>query len=101
MSCSDYALVFKALADETRLKIIKMLTEGELCACKILEGLLISQPTLSYHMKILILSGLVKGRKEGSWMRYSLDKSTIALLTKYCSCLNNKAMKKNSIKGGE
>ena len=47
------ALVFKALAEPNRLKIIKMLSQGEHCACEILESLQITQPTLSHHMKIL------------------------------------------------
>ena len=64
--------VLKALADETRLSILHMLQDGELCACKIQEHFDISQPTLSYHMKILSQSGLVKSRKDGLWMRYSL-----------------------------
>lgn len=64
--------VLKALADETRLSILHMLQDGELCACKIQERFDISQPTLSYHMKILSQSGLVKSRKDGLWMRYSL-----------------------------
>lgn len=67
----DYASVFKALADDTRLKIVEMLSCGEMCACNILESFQITQPTLSYHMKILTDSGLVKGRKEGPWIRYS------------------------------
>ncbi len=68
---TDYVPVFKALGDATRLKIIEMLSCGELCACDILEYFKITQPTLSYHMKILTECGLVKSRKEGSWMRYS------------------------------
>jgi len=64
--------VLKALADETRLSILHMLQDGELCACKIQERFDISQPTLSYHMKILTQSGLVKSRKDGLWMQYSL-----------------------------
>lgn len=65
--------VLKALADETRLEILHMLHEEELCACKIQEHFAISQPTLSYHMKILVQSGLVKGRKDGLWMHYSMN----------------------------
>lgn len=72
-SYSDYIPVFKALADETRLKIIHMLASGEMCACKILEEFEITQPTLSYHMKILTESGLVNGVRDGAWMRYSLN----------------------------
>lgn len=69
----DYVPVFKALSDETRLKIIDMLSCGEMCACDILEKLSISQSTLSYHMKILTGSGLVKGLRNGAWMRYTLN----------------------------
>jgi ArsR family transcriptional regulator, arsenate/arsenite/antimonite-responsive transcriptional repressor len=66
---------FKALSDETRLQIVEMLAGGELCACKIQEKFDITQPTLSYHMKILTDCGLVTGRREGAWMRYTLNKS--------------------------
>lgn len=69
--------IFKALADESRLKIIEMLSCGEMCACDILEFFQITQPTLSYHMKILTDSGLVKCRKEGSWIIYSNNEEVI------------------------
>ncbi len=81
------ALLFKALADDTRLKIIAMLDGGELCACKILESFSITQPTLSYHMKILTDCGLVHGRKDGPWMRYTLDKQLLADLQGYLANL--------------
>ena len=50
MKHADYALLFKALSDETRLKIVEMLSCGEMCACDILESFAISPPPLSYHM---------------------------------------------------
>ena len=68
-----YAKVFKALSDPKRLQIIDMLSNGELCACKILEAFSISQPTLSHHMKILCDAGIVQGRRDGKWVHYSLD----------------------------
>lgn len=68
---ADYALIFKALSDETRLKIVEMLSCGEMCACDILESFQITQPTLSYHMKILTDCGLISSKKEGSWMKYT------------------------------
>jgi ArsR family transcriptional regulator len=71
---AEYAPVFKALSDETRLKIMDMLSCGEMCACHILEELSISQSTLSYHMKILSDCGLVNARRDGAWMRYTLNK---------------------------
>ena len=67
------ALVFKAFCDENRIRIIKMLRSGEKCACKLLEELNVTQPTLSHHMKILCDSGIVVGRKEGKWMHYSIS----------------------------
>lgn len=66
------ALIFKALGDENRIRILRLLRGGEKCACKLLEELNISQPTLSHHMKILCDSGIVTGRKEGKWMHYSI-----------------------------
>lgn len=73
----QYALLMKALADETRVKIFDMLSEGELgeiCACNILKEFDITQPTLSYHMKILSESGLINSRRDGVWMKYSINK---------------------------
>ena len=73
MSYKDDVKLIKALADENRLEIIRMLRDGEKCGCIILEKLNITQPTLSHHMKILCDSGLVDSRKEGKWMHYSLS----------------------------
>ena len=66
----EYVRLFKALADETRLKIIVLLSNGEMCACELLENFNITQPTLSYHMKILCDCGIVKVRRDGAWMYY-------------------------------
>jgi len=68
----EMACIFKALSDENRIRILKMLHSGEKCACKLLEELNISQPTLSHHMKILCDVGLVTGRRDGKWTHYSI-----------------------------
>lgn len=65
--------MLKALTDETRLKIIDMLSCGQMCACEILKRFNITQPTLSYHMKILTNSGMVIGKRDGAWIHYSLN----------------------------
>jgi len=78
-----YALVFKALADETRLQIVEMLSCGELCACDILNSFQITQPTLSYHMKILTDSGLIISRKEGSWVIYNINEELIQSVNEF------------------
>lgn len=73
----DNCKVIKALSDVNRMKIIKTLTNGELCACKILKDFDITQPTLSHHMKVLSECGLVVSRKEGKWMHYMLNAQKI------------------------
>ena len=69
------ALIFKAFCDENRLRILDCLRGGEQCSCDLLEGLEISQPTLSYHMGLLCASGVVEIRKEGKWSYYALSQS--------------------------
>lgn len=81
------ALIFKAFCDENRIRILKMLTSGEKCACKILEELNVTQPTLSHHMKTLLDSGIVNGRKEGKWMHYSISEEGLEKAQKYLDYL--------------
>ena len=78
MNTSNAASICKALGDPNRLKIVEMLTEGEMCACKLLEALAITQPTLSHHMKKLSESNLVNAREEGKWTYYSLNCQTFS-----------------------
>jgi len=88
MSNTDYALIFKALGDENRLQIVRMLSGGEKCACKLLEQFVITQPTLSHHMKILCDCGLVDVRREGKWSHYSLNDD---MLVEFKAFINNLA----------
>jgi ArsR family transcriptional regulator len=64
--------VFKALADETRLKILSLLQLREMCVCEIMIALDLTQPTASHHLGLLESAGLVKDRREGKWVFYSL-----------------------------
>ena len=82
-SFMDQAMLFKALADSNRLMIVTMLSGGELCACRILQELKITQPTLSHHMRILCETGLVESRKVGKWTYYSLNQETIEQLSAF------------------
>ncbi len=77
---AKHVVLLKALADDTRLRIFHMLNEGELCACDILDEFTITQPTLSYHMKIMSESGLVHSRRDGVWMKYSINEENLLLL---------------------
>lgn len=83
----DVARICKALGDPNRLKIVKMLSDGEKCGCKLLEAFEITQPTLSHHMKILSECGLVVARKEGKWSHYSLSSETLSMFKTFVSSL--------------
>lgn len=83
------SVMFKALCDENRIKILQFLLGGEKCACKLLEKMNITQPTLSHHMKILVDSGIVSGRKDGKWMHYSISEAGIDNAVKYLIYLKN------------
>jgi ArsR family transcriptional regulator len=63
---------FKALADQTRLRIIGLLTAGEICVCDIHGSLGLPQPTVSRHLAYLRKSGLVETRRDGLWVHYRL-----------------------------
>ncbi|CAH2212226.1 ArsR/SmtB family transcription factor [Tepidibacter aestuarii] len=81
--------IFKALSDKNRLLILDMLSCGELCACDIIEGLNLTQPTISHHMKILQKANLVNVKKEGKWMRYSLNLEVIKKSIDYINILSS------------
>lgn len=66
------AKVFKALSDETRLRILKMLELRPLCVCEIQYVLKGSQPNVSHHLKTLFDAGLVESKKDGLWVDYRL-----------------------------
>ncbi|NCO67838.1 MAG: ArsR family transcriptional regulator [Nitrospirae bacterium CG_4_10_14_0_8_um_filter_41_23] len=65
--------IFKALSEETRLRIIKLLEHGELCVCDIVAALDTIQPKVSFHLAVLKEAGLIKDRKQGKWVHYSID----------------------------
>ncbi|MFZ5907342.1 MAG: ArsR/SmtB family transcription factor [Nitrospirota bacterium] len=73
----DLVQIYKALSDETRLRIIKLLEHGELCVCDIVASLDIIQPKVSFHLGVLKEAGLVKDRRVGKWIHYRLDDSEI------------------------
>jgi ArsR family transcriptional regulator len=83
-SYDNYIEIFKALSDVNRLYIIDLLfssrERGGMCASAIKKDMKISQPTLSYHMKLLCGCGLVSKRKDGKWVYYSLCREKLQKL---------------------
>ncbi len=73
----DLVTIFKALSDETRLRILKLLEHGELCVCDMVAAFDMIQPKVSFHLATLKAAGLVKDRREGKWMHYKIDDSDL------------------------
>jgi ArsR family transcriptional regulator len=73
----DLVKIFKALSDETRLRIIKLLEKGELCVCDIVAALDMVQPKVSFHLSTLKEAGFIKDRKQGKWIHYSLNEKDL------------------------
>jgi ArsR family transcriptional regulator, arsenate/arsenite/antimonite-responsive transcriptional repressor len=71
----DLMNIFKALSEETRLRILKLLEHGELCVCDIVAALDLVQPKVSFHLNVLKEAGFLKDRKQGRWIHYKLDES--------------------------
>ncbi len=71
------AKVFRALSDPKRVKIVDMLSCGEMCACVLLKCFEITQPTLAHDMKVLREAGIVKSRREGKKTFYALNRELL------------------------
>ena len=80
MDYQELADLLKVVAEPNRLKILEMLSCGEMCACDILDHFDFTQPTLSHHMKVLENNGLVNVTKKGKWHHYSLNPEKAALI---------------------
>ena len=82
------ARLFRAFADRTRLRILHLLRDGELCVCDLMELLRIPQAKTSRHLGYLRRAGLVTSREEGAWSYYSLAPARDAVHEKLLDCLD-------------
>lgn len=69
--------VFKGLADQTRLRILKLLSGGELCVCEIAAALGVDQPRLSFHLSVLKKAGFITDRRQQRWILYRLNEEDL------------------------
>ena len=72
--------LLRVLADENRLRILKVLTQQETCVCDIMAQLELPQPLASHHLGVLKRAGLVRDRQDAQWVYYSLDPERLAAL---------------------
>jgi ArsR family transcriptional regulator len=70
---SDIVTTFKALADDTRVRVLKLLGGGEFCVCEIAFALGLEQPRLSFHLRILKEAGIILDRRQERWVLYRLN----------------------------
>ena len=77
MHREELTTIFKALSDGTRLRILKLLEQGELCVCDIVAALDMVQPKVSFHLSALKEADLIKDRKQGKWIHYSLSEKDL------------------------
>jgi arsenate reductase/ArsR family transcriptional regulator len=73
MTLRAYEDVMKAVADPTRVRILKILEGGELCVCQVIAVIALGQSTISKHLFLLRAAGLIKDRRDKKWVHYSLD----------------------------
>ena len=78
----DNTLVLKALADETRIKILTLLLKNTLCVRALAEKLALAEATVSQHLKVLREAGLLTGEKHGYFMHYAVDRAVLHKLAK-------------------
>ena len=81
---------FGALSDETRLRLIALLGNGEQCVCDLTDALQAAQSRLSFHLKVLKDAGLVTDRRDGRWVYYSLEPGALEELAEFVSDLKVK-----------
>ncbi len=76
---SDAATLFKALSDETRLRIVRTMVRSghELCECNIVPLFGLSQSTISYHLKVLREAGLIKSERRGQWVYHQVNERAV------------------------
>lgn len=79
--------LFRAFSDGTRVRILSLLREGEVCVCDLVRVLDAPQPTVSRHLAYLRKAGLVEARRQGLWMHYSLAAPGSPLHAKLLECL--------------
>ena len=86
---AEPASLFSAFADETRLRILNLLAQGELCVCDLCEVLGEVQPKVSRHLATLRRAGLVEVRREGKWKYYSLAAAPSPLHRSLLGCVRS------------
>ena len=94
-------LLFRALADPTRLRLVNLIADREICVCYLVEILQMSQPKISRHLAYLRKAGIASARREGKWMHYRLvvpkDEVAASILQETLGHLREKSEMKRDV----
>ena len=82
-----YLKVMKALSDRTRVTIVKLLQQREMCVCELQAALKLAQPTVSKQLKVLEEAGLVESQKEGLWVNYRLTDGSDSIYARHLQAM--------------
>lgn len=82
-------VLFRAVADETRLRLLNLLLDGEICVCHLCDVLRRPQPTISRHLAYLRRAGLVRVRQDGRWKHYAVTRKPTALHRSLLKCVRD------------
>ena len=97
-SLQEAASWFRALGDETRLKILECVLESEQCVCDLTDLLSSKQPLLSFHLKTLKEAGILNDRREGRWVYYSLNPEALEFLERFLGTLKERHRKPSGVR---
>jgi ArsR family transcriptional regulator, arsenate/arsenite/antimonite-responsive transcriptional repressor len=92
-SLGKTARLFHALSDETRLRLLEQLRDGEQCVCELTDTFKTSQSRLSFHLRVLKDAGLVTDRPEGRWIYYSLDREALREVEDFVAWFTESSLK--------
>ena len=98
INSEQFVGIMESLSDPIRINILELMMDGEICVCDIVNVTGLSQPKISYHIKILKDSGLISDRQEGRWVYYKLDLEVLSEIQNWMGNLIQSSKNKRNCK---
>ena len=98
INSEQFVGIMESLSDPIRINILELMMDGEICVCDIVKVTGLSQPKISYHIKILKDSGLISDRQEGRWVHYKLDFEVLSEIQNWMGNLIQSSKNKRNCK---
>ena len=98
INSEQFVGIMESLSDPIRINILELMMNGEICVCDIVKVTGLAQSKISYHIKILKDSGLIRDRQEGRWVYYKLDLEVLSDIQNWMSNLIQSSKNKRNCK---